>query len=152
MNSREVFHAKNKKGFTLIELLLVAALMISLGAFMFPLGLSFYRAQMLNETSEGLLSALRKAQSFAIAGRGEHAFGVKILPDAYVLFEGDSYDARVQNQDEIYPVASTISITGFDEVVFDELEGIPDTTGTLTITLDKSDEYIEVTQSGAITR
>lgn len=151
MNSPAAFHVNtNKNGFTLVELLLVAALMLMMGALLFPLGITFYRAQMLNETGEGIASVLRKAQSFTITGKNDASYGVRFLPDAYVLYEGASYTLRDISGDEVYPLPSTVILSGFEEVHFEPFSGMPSQTGSIDIATGGESVQIEVLTSGVI--
>ncbi len=146
MNSLVAFRDKNKKsGFTLIEMLLVSALTMTIGVFVFPLGISFYRVHMHNEAAEGLISVLRKSHSFAVSGRGGTAYGVRILDNGYVGFAGESYTARDQEEDEYYPVVSTITLSGIEEIVFEAYTGVPSDTGSVSI--DSQDKHSEISIS-----
>lgn len=151
MNLLEISHARGGfRGFTLIELLLVMALMLMVGTFMFPLGITFYRTQLLNESQEGLIAALRKAQVLSHTGVRDHSFGVKRTDTGYVLFEGDTYDSRIIANDELYFVPSTVVTTGIDEIVFNELTGIPSATTAIEISYGDRSVGFNVYPSGYI--
>ncbi len=149
MNLRGVL-PNSRRGFTLIELLLVMSLMLMVGVFMFPVELSFYRSEILNGADEGLTNALRRAQSFSIAGKHGSAFGVRIEEDAYILFEGESYASRLISEDESFSIPSNLLISGFEEVVFSQHEGLPGTDGALILTLENKTSSILVFPSGLI--
>lgn len=151
MNSPEVFpNSKRKRGFTLVELLLVIALMLIVGVFMFPLGISFYRSQMTNEAIEGIQSALRRAQTFAITGKHDSSFGVKFSESSYVLFEGESYASRITSEDELYTIGAHIEDGTLDEIVFEPFSGLPSATGVIEVSSGEKSGQIEVTNAGRI--
>jgi prepilin-type N-terminal cleavage/methylation domain-containing protein len=152
MNLPAVFpdSKKRQQGFTLVELLLVTALMLIVGVFMFPLGISFYRSQMANEAIEGIQSALRRAQTFAITGKSDSSFGIKFFDDSYVLFEGESYDSRNSANDEIYTVGVLIEDASLDEVVFELFSGLPSASGYVDVSSGEKSGQVEVTSAGRI--
>jgi hypothetical protein len=133
-----------------MEMLLVSALTLTIGVFMFPLGISFYRVQMHNEAQEGLQSVLRKAHSFAVTNRNGEAYGVRILSDAYVGFRGASYETRDETVDELYPVSRAITLSGLTEVVFESQTGMPSDTGSLWIDSEDRHSQIIVTSNGLV--
>lgn len=145
-----LYEKKAEMGFTLIELLLVVAITLAVSSFMFPLSISFYRMQMLDETEESIASLLRKAQTFSVTGKNDSAYGVKILDDAYVLFEGETYASRDAAKDEAYPFASTISVSGLSEVTFLPFSGEPTATGTVHIVLGDKTAVVSVISSGVV--
>lgn len=142
----------NPIGLTLIELLLVIGSIIIIAALTMPVGLNFYRLQVLDETTSDILGILRRAQNQATFQKNDSAFGVKFLSDSYILFQGSSYAERIQSGDEIIMLPLGIGISGIDEVVFEKLIGIPSFTGTLTITSDGSSQKLSVNAQGAIER
>lgn len=151
MKSPEAFRGKKTaRGFTLVELLLVIALTFIVGVFMFPMGISFYRTQMLNETAEGMQSALRRAQTFALSGKQDSVFGVKLLDSSYILFRGDTYAERSASDDEVYAFPTAVEVAGFDEITFEQITGNPSITALITLTSEFKEEAIEITGSGII--
>lgn len=145
------FHAKTfTHGFTLVELLLVVSLMLIMSAFVFPLGFSFYQTQKLDETGSGIISALRRAQMFAVLGTHDDAFGVTFTEDAYVVFEGPSYLTRTVSQDEVFPLSTLVEIVGLQEVVFAPLSGEPDSSGSITVSSGLHTHTIQIHSNGMV--
>jgi len=140
------------KGFTLIELMLVTALMLALGSFLFPVSASYLQTQVLEDTVNDLTAVLRRAQIQASLEKDDSAFGVKILSDEYVLFSGDSYATRSTDEDETFALSSTLSMSGITEVVFAKLSGIPNTTGSITLSLGETSQDITINAYGKIER
>ena len=143
---------KGTFGFTLIELMLVIALMATIGIFASAIGISFYQSQLLHETSDGVVSALRQAQSLALSGKHDSAFGVSIQEGAYVLFEGNDYATRVVSEDVVFHMPLAVSVTGLQEIMFSEMFGVPSETGVFSITLGTKETQFEIMASGNIDR
>lgn len=142
----------HKNGFTLLELLLVVGAAILIGALTVPIGVHFFQSQTLDETASSILSTLRRAQNQAIYQKNDNSFGIKFLAGSYVLFQGDSYESRIQSEDESFSLPGGITTSGIDEVVFAKLTGIPNTTGTLTITLGNDSQTLDINAQGKIER
>lgn len=141
---------KTSHGFTLIELLLVIALMLILGVFMLPVGISYYRTSVLDETTEKIETMLRDAYSASSSGVHDNAHGVKFDTNGYVLFEGLSYDTRVTAEDFFIAIPDVITTSGISEVVFSEITGIPDVSGTLIVSYGSLEKYIIIGPQGHI--
>jgi len=151
MNSRGVCHGNNGvRGFTLIELLLVIALVVLFGAVLFPIGISSYQSQVLSQTKEEVIHSLRFAQTFAMSGKHDSAFGIKIVSEGYILFEGNAYTSRVEANDEFFSVPGVISFSGIDEIVFTKLSGTPSITGTIIISSQNREEFVRILPGGVI--
>lgn len=145
-NKQKVF------GFTLVEVMLVMALTFVVGVFVSPVGVSFYKSQLLNETSDGLVSALREAQSLSMSGKDNQAFGIYMGEGEYVVFTGDTYASRIVSEDLVFPFATSVSITGPSEVTFSKLTGEPSYEGALIVSLGDKERRIEILGSGNIDR
>ena len=153
MNLQEVFLRSGESvGFTLIELLLAVSLVAIIGVFMFPVGISFHRSQMLSETTSGVETALRKAQNFAMTGKNETSYGVKILDDSYIIFEGDTFDSRVTSEDEVYRKSASVDSSGADEVVFHELTGLPDPSAVVVFAVGGKENSLFIDTLGYVSR
>lgn len=134
-----------------MELLIVLCLAVILVVLTFPIGLNFYRNQELDETSSNVISVLRKAQSQSAFQKNDSSFGVKFLPGSYVLFQGDSYAARIQGEDEIFSLPLGISASGADEIVFAKLSGTA-APSAITISSGSRNQAININEYGKIER
>lgn len=142
-----------KKGFTLIEVLLVIALGTVLTALALPVGFRFYQFQIADEAATGVLSALRNAESNARLGKEGSAFGIKFLPASYVVFQGDTYAARLTARDEIFSLPPDTDIgSASDEIVFARVTGAPSATGTITLSLYGRTHVIDLNDAGVVTQ
>ena len=86
--------------------------------------------------------ALEKAKSDAIAGKGGKNYGVNFGPNSYVYFSGNSFDPS-NSGNVTYLVTSGLSLSNnFSStggtVIFSRLTGVPQITGTITVTETKT--------------
>lgn len=144
---------KNNQGFTIFEVLIVIGISTALLALVLPVGFRFFQFQVADETATGMISVFHNAESRARLGMEGDAFGVKLLPDSYVLFQGDSYAARVVSHDETFSLPLSTNIeSNTDEFVFAQVTGIPSATGTIAVTLYERTHTIEINAAGVITQ
>lgn len=127
MNSpRESQKARICRGFTLQELLFVIAISSVIFAFSIPVGLNYYRHQLVDDSSRLLVETLRRAHSSSVAGKADSAYGVRFFSasNTLVLFQGPSYAGRNAAEDEIITISSSITISGSStEAVFSKIYG-----------------------------
>ena len=128
----------SSQGFTLIELLISIAIMIII----FSIGLYyFYNAKSgsnLSMETDSIISILEKAKSNAIAGKGGQNYGVNFGANNYTYFGGNSFILNNPGN-EVYSVSDGLSLSNTmsgsgGSVIFSRLTGVPQTTGTITVT------------------
>ncbi len=121
-------------GFALIEIVLSLAalgLVLSIGA---PVYLSLQTRNDLDTSASALVQNYRRAQSLARASRGDSPWGVSVGSTSITLFKGASWASRDQSYDEETPLSASITPSGLLSVVFAKFTGIPNATGTTTLT------------------
>jgi Tfp pilus assembly protein FimT len=143
---------KINAAFTMAELLIVITIVTVLTMLTLPLGVDFYRKQNLDEVTGDILGALRRAQNQAVFQLNDSAFGVEFLSGSYVIFQGSSYAGRTQSEDEAFTISGGVTTSGITEVVFAKHTGIPDTTGTLTLTSGSDTKTVNINAYGKIER
>jgi len=137
------------KGFSLVEILIVIAILAFLLVLLAPSGIQFYRTQQLDTVTEEIVQALRKAQLNSMSVKSDSAFGVYFSSGQYVLFRGNSYLSR--DQEEVFEILNDISFSGdISEVVFSKLNGDPNNIGNLILTLDNKTKTININSLGRI--
>lgn len=141
-----------KKGYSMVEMLLVVAIVAMIFSFSIPFGLRFYRTQIIIAARNDITSNLLKAKQRAVLQKNDSNFGVKIDSSVhnFVLFQGDSFDDRMTDLDEMYDLPANINVSGLTEIVFSKLTGIPNVTGTTTISYFDFSQSILVEESGNI--
>lgn len=148
-------------GFTLVEVIIVIALFTTIVAFSYPLVKSYNTRQLLDGVSDELYSSVRRIQGKAMAGDQEARWGIHWGVEEYTIFSGDDYDARDTSLDLVieYPGSITIipSISGSapytTDLIFNELTGETDTTGTITVNNSTGESKIySISSRGQIER
>jgi type II secretory pathway component PulJ len=126
----------NTHGFTLIEVLIIVSLTIILGTLTAIFYTRFLSQSNVSNVRDQLISEIRKAQFYSMMSRksntsgwGVHNGGSKIT-----LFQGASYAGRNAGLDESISVASSITISGFTDIIYTRVTGLP-TPSTATIVL-----------------
>lgn len=121
-------------GFTLIETVLTVAVLgvaVSVGAAL--LG-SFQGRADLDGVQTTLVSMLRRAQTLSLTASEDASWGVHIENGVFTLFKGPTWSTRNTSRDEVYLLPQSVTSSGLSQVVFAQITGIPDTTGTTTLT------------------
>ena len=154
MNSHPESRNKNcRNGFTLTEILLVMVLFVSTFSLLIPIGFRLYRNTLVDDTSRTLVETLRRARTYAQTGRGDAAYGVKIVSasSSLVLFQGNSYAARNASEDEVIEYPSTVTISASStETVFSRLYGTSTVDGAWTVSFGALTSVVSINRQGTI--
>jgi prepilin-type N-terminal cleavage/methylation domain-containing protein len=139
-------------GFTLIEVLLTVAIIgmvTGMGALLVQ---SFHARPDLDASKGALGSMLRRAQILSVAQVNDSSWGVHLEGGVITLFQGVSWISRVPSSDETYTVPSSITTSGLAEVIFSEVWGLPNTTGTTTLEAQSGGQtHVNVNVMGSVT-
>lgn len=123
-------------GFSLLELLLVVALFGIITAFISPAARSSYVANNARLATAATVDALRRAQSFAMAGRAHDTWGVHLTSTTITVFQGTTFVSRTTSSDEITDFPGSVTLSGTTDFVFSGLLGKSTTIGTTTLATD----------------
>lgn len=138
-------------GFTVLELVLVFAIVGVLAGIGIPIGIDGYRSYLLTAETKNAIAFLRRTQNLALTNRNQSSFGLSILSNQYVLFQGASYASRNPAYDEAYPRGSNITITGSTtEIVFEALSGKSNVSTTMTFSNGYNVQTIGINNQGTI--
>lgn len=141
---------KGRPAFTLFEIVIA----IGLGAMLFGvvgfLGVRWFENRQLEVTAKALASYLRNAAVRAIQSEGGNDQGVSRADGKLTLFRGSSYALRDQAYDTTFPYQGGIQISGLTEVVFGRQTGLPNVSGTISLTNGLRTDVITVYSTGAI--
>ncbi len=116
-----------QSGHTYLQVLMVVGIITILAAVASPFYVQFQYRQRLYSVSDGLLSDLRLTQAKAMQSEQNDVWGIHVsdTDKAYVIFYGSSYNPTESNNMSVaYP--DSISISPDQDVVFSEVEGLPD--------------------------
>ena len=123
MRSAKASPASLVSGFTLFELLIVMGIFAIMFVIAAPTGLGFYLSYQFDSESDLLTALLHLSRNLSMVNYNEANHGVSVLSDQFVVFEGDSYAARVQANDRKYPRNTDVAVSGAAEIVFTALSG-----------------------------
>ena len=82
---------KKKPGFTLFELLLVIAVVSIIVMITLPLALRDFQGEKTKSVTVDISSNLYVVQQYANSRKNNKSYGVRLLPDRFVLFIGESF-------------------------------------------------------------
>ncbi len=139
-------------GFTLIEMLLSVAVIGIIAAISAPVYQSFQNRNNIDIAAASVAQSLRRAEVLATAVDGDSNWGVDIRSGSITLFKGSSYAGRDTTFDEVYDMPTSIVPSGLAQVVFARFSGVPQTTGTITLTNSNAEiRTIAINAKGTIT-
>lgn len=141
---------RTSAGFTLLEVILAVSLMIIIGSFSMSFATNFFLQNAAGNTQAQFIGEMRKAQMYAMSSKENSAWGIYYNANTITLFKGNSYITRDATWDERYVSNANLIVSGFSEVVFARLTGLPSTTGTITITGNGSSKTVTVNSQGVI--
>lgn len=123
-----------QQGFTLLEILLsIAAIGIIMGISI-PVSQSFQARNDIDIATVEIAQSARRAQMLSQAVDGDTSWGINIQSGSIILFKGAIYAARDTTFDEVFEAPTSITPSGINEVVFTKFTGLPQITGTITLT------------------
>lgn len=140
-------YLQTKHGYSLIELLLVVALILLLGASTTPFLSNFIQRNHMETTKSSLVSFLRKAQANTMDGKLNVDWGVCLSGDTLLLY-ADDCSSPVQSFSHQIP--GSIGITGFSDIQFSSVKGVPSATPTITVTSDIDVQTITINAVGMV--
>ena len=124
----------NNKGFTLIEALLSITILVIIAGLSIPVAQRFYTRNNLDVATHSLVQTIRKTQSFAMGSNGDSKWGIRFSNPTITVFKGENFAGREQEFDENYDMPNTVRVSGIEELVFDKMSGLPNTTQDIILT------------------
>lgn len=148
----------DKNGFTLIETLTVISLFLIIAGFGITLSHSDFIRTNVQEEQSSIATLLTHARSQSMHNQcfGTHCsqgkpHGIYVGTHSYTLFQGSTYAQRDGEFDEITTHKSPITVTGLQEIVFDQLSGNTITVGEIQLHTEQGNVYrISVNAEGMI--
>ena len=88
-----------------------------------PITFDFYKNYQLQSEQNKFISFLEIARNSAMTNFNQSSHGVYWDNDNFIIFEGSNFASRDQGQDQNFPRAKMISVSGPSEITFNALSG-----------------------------
>ena len=144
-----------KRGFTIVELLIVLGIGVLMAVAVVPIYSNLVPASDSAQVASEIVQTIRTARARSVARLGNSSYGVKFLPDKYILYRGASYAAALTAG----TLERTITLGGAflltttlvsDDVNFSKGIGVPNT-GVVTLSRQSADpKTISINQFGMV--
>ncbi len=147
------YNSKRKtiRGFTLIEMVLSVAMLTLILGMTLPMLRTFTVRNDLDVAVNSVVQNMRRAQTLAYVGDGDTPWGLHVSVGSILIYKGASYATRDQLYDEVTTIPTSITVEGFNEVTFSKSTGMPQSTGTLTLTsIFNEARNITINQKGMV--
>ena len=133
---------KGDAGFTAIEVLLSIAIISVIAGVSLPVYHAFQTRNDLDVATVEIVQSMRRAEMLARAVDGDTSLGVQLQTGSITLFKGASYAGRDVTRDEVFDMPASITPSGLSEILFTKFTGLPQTTGTTTLTTNTDETRI----------
>ena len=123
-----------------METLLTLGIIAITAGVTIPLYRNYQVRSDLDIATEYTVQGLHRAQVLSQAGQNDAIWGFSAREG--VLFQGEAYSVRDTSFDEVYPLPSSVSVSGILEVTFKRVSGIPNQTGEIILEALNGDRRI----------
>ncbi|HEY1037486.1 MAG TPA: hypothetical protein VGE62_02790 [Candidatus Paceibacterota bacterium] len=129
-----------RAGFTAVELMVVVGLAAMISGITLSVFSSFSDLQSLDKETDVVVAYVQKARNQSINSKGGGRFGINFSSSTVTLYEGPSYPAGAASTTS-YALSSKVELSsvaltgGVSRVLFDQLTGKPNATGTVRLRL-----------------
>ncbi len=121
-------------GFTLWEISISAFIMVVIFSLGLLVSVDFYRQKVISAERDTVVYILKKARNSAQNNVNQSAHGIYFgSAGNYVIFQGSLYASRNPVYDEFFPRTGGMNISGAPEIVFSQLDGNSNVSGTVSI-------------------
>ncbi|MEI6326752.1 MAG: prepilin-type N-terminal cleavage/methylation domain-containing protein [Candidatus Roizmanbacteria bacterium] len=136
-----------RSGFTLIELILTMSIVLIIGSISGVFYSRFINQNAVSNISDQITEQMHKAQMYAMMGKNNSSWGVKLVGTSLTLFSSSS-----SAFDETFPVDPPVLVTGLTTVTFAKATGLPDSAPTINISGGGNDKVLVINSQGVINR
>lgn len=130
----------NRPAFGLLEMLLVIGILSAVTSFTVPMYREYQIRSDLDHAAQLATQGLSRAKLLSQSGEQDSEWGFYI--PSGTLYKGTGYAERDQRFDEVFPMPSTIAISGIFDVSYSRIDGKPSTTGSITLRALNNDERV----------
>ena len=135
----------------MIEVMLSLAIIAVLAGISTLIYQSFQVRNDLDIAAVTIAQSMRRAQTLSQAVDGDTTWGVDVQSGSITVYKGVSYAGRDATFDELFDMPTSVTPSGLGGVVFAKFTGLPQTTGTVTLTSNASEvRSIVVNSKGMI--
>lgn len=132
-----------RRGFTLVEMLLILGILGIVASFSMPMLRSYQLRNDLARAKDQVIQGLERTKLLARSGKNDTVWSFYI-PQG-IIFSGSGFAARNTALDEIYPMPTTVQISGLTQVTYDK-KGLPNVTGEVfLVALSGEGEIVSIT-------
>jgi Tfp pilus assembly protein FimT len=132
------------------EMMLVVAILTVIMAIGVPSYLALSNSNQLDSATSILAQDLYQAQTYSRSQNQDSQWGVAVNGQTITLFSGSSYATRNTGQDVDYVVPTAVTLSGTTQIVYSKLYGLPQTTGTFTMTGGGKTSSVVVNSKGML--
>jgi Tfp pilus assembly protein FimT len=132
---------------TFIELIIVVAIIIIIAAGSSPFYVNLIAKNNLNSVSNGFVSTLRKAQTYAISGKNNTTWGVCVTGNNIRLFGGS---CALPTLKEEITIPSGTTVSSYSTVTFTATRGEPSSAFTFTVNNQSGTKTIIINSAGNV--
>lgn len=112
--------------------------------------LAFKRGVEIDLDSQKIVNAIRQTQGKAKAFANDDSWGIDITTSRILIFKGTNFSSRNQTFDINFPMRGIDSISGKKQIIFSKLTGLPDASGTLTLSNGETIKNIQINEEGLV--
>ena len=151
---------RGQSGIALVEILVVIAIIVLILLVVLPPFSSIKEGQVLDNAVENVISALNKARTQTLSSLDSSEYGVHFESDQILIFKGKVFSANDPDNEsvEITPPATISNVTlggvsaSEGELYFARLSGVPDKSGTVTVSFSTHSKIITISPTGAVSK
>jgi len=151
---------RGQSGIALVEILVVIAIIVLILLVVLPPFSSIKEGQVLDNAVENVISALNKARTQTLSSLDSSEYGVHFESDQILIFKGKVFSANDPDNEsvEITPPATISNVTlggvsaSEGELYFARLSGVPDKSGTVTVSVTSDSKIITISPTGAVSK
>lgn len=120
------------RGFTLVEMLIVLGVITLITTATIEMYGSARSAGDARHAAYVYTDAIKEASLNARSLVGDSSWGVRIAEPEITVFAGSSYASRDTDFDIVYDMPGSVVVSGFGDVIFERMSGMPSSFGTTT--------------------
>lgn len=151
---------RGQSGIALVEILVVIAIIVLILLVVLPPFSSIKEGQVLDNAVENVISALNKARTQTLSSLESSEYGVHFESDQIVIFKGKVYSAADPDNESVEITSpatiSDVTLGGVSgpegELYFARLSGVPDKSGTVTVSVAGNSKIITISSTGTVSK